>query len=793
MTDRITFIILALCFLASCSDEDDILRNIDNTAWKAVVTTGETLDAGQHYHTVGLEIEGLTRESVIGISTDTEWLAIKSDTLPSDGLFDVLPEANTDVEERVARLTLTNRTDGSTSVVELVQKGYVGENDDPSSIYRIGCGFSCFDDYKCSTSIRGSVISEAGLRQFDSDSTFVSVQDGVRGESYYEFYSAYSLSEMQNKLTKKTSSTTNILGFKKTVERFSLVSQEATNEQYYGYARMVRVVSSKSMDVGALKYICRNLDILNKNEEKPKYPFSDGFYTLYTQINKESGSARTALIKKMIEQYGTHVIVQTSLGGAIDLAVTFSRNLVTTLDESTESVFKTLTGAKSSSDVKNSVTSSFSKEGAINIYGGSESTRKALKDSVTQLSPTGTNTLPDSELDNWIESITAHTDDALDAVDFSFIPIWELFSNKTVSNEILSVVTSMANEQRNIFSDAELGVDNYALPLTREMMEFDSRNTSSLVRVLSSDNVPIAEICNEYVPAVRSDKRITVVYPIVNGVTRITMGLFPGDGENRPVYLSFSGSDVYVNPLDGYGTADKLNTLYYLHGTLFADNQGVPLRKGRFSTKEHKLQFVNSKQIYPVVKIGSGYWTRSDIMEYMDWGYTDMYGEFCYADNVVDGYEFALIYYTQAQSFMSLNQKVYDNQGHPINGRDRWYVPRTTDKVHLTRYLGHNHKSMLQGQQSGFDALFLGRCTDINPDTGEELLEMRHLDNGTRCYVVFKNVDMTVTAETVSGASVLVLKQDYTWETLSDKEARFYYYPVRLFRTNYYNYSLYGI
>lgn len=100
---------------------------------------------------------------------------------------------------------------------------------------------------------------------------------------------------------------------------------------------------------------------------------------------------------------------------------------------------------------------------------------------------------------------------------------------------------------------------------------------------------------------------------------------------------------------------------------------------------------------------------------------------------------------------------------------------------------------MLQGQQSGFDAQFIGRCTDIDPDTGEELTDMRRLDNGTRCYVVFKNVDTSVTAETVSGASVLVLKPDYTWETLSEKETRLYYYPVRLFRTNYYNYSLYGI
>ena len=117
MSDRMRlFILLALCFLASCSKDDEI-PDTDQTGWKAVVTTGETLEAERRYHTIGLETEGLAPGNVIGISTDAEWLTIKSDTLPSDGLFDVLPEANTDVEERLAKLTLTNRTDGSTSVV----------------------------------------------------------------------------------------------------------------------------------------------------------------------------------------------------------------------------------------------------------------------------------------------------------------------------------------------------------------------------------------------------------------------------------------------------------------------------------------------------------------------------------------------------------------------------------------------------------------------------------------------------------------------------------------------------
>ncbi len=797
MTDRLIYMLVALCLLASCNENDDaiLLPGQHDTAWKAVVTAGETLDAERHYHTVGITTRGVAPGSVISLSTEAEWLVVKSDTLPSDGLFDVLPETNTDAEERVAELTLTNLSDGSVCVVELVQKGGVGYNDGATSGYQIGRGFSCFDEYKCMTSVRGNVINESKLRAFDSDSTFVSIQEVVRGEMFYEFNSAYSLSEMQNKLTQKTSSSTNILGFKKTVERYRHVSESAANEQYYGYSRMVRVVGSNSMDVGALKYIINNQDIINSG----KLPFSDGFYDCYKKINKASGADRATLIRKMLDEYGTHVIVQASLGGSIDLAVTCSRNLVTSLEETTETIFKTLVGTQSTSDVMKSVNSSLSSSYAINICGGAADARMALEEDVKTLSATGTNFLSSQLLNEWLGSITqASLYDSekrknLETVDFSFIPIWELFADKNVSNEILSVVTFMADDEKNVFSDAELGIDNYALPLTPSLMNFGTGSDASLVRVASCNGVPVAEICNEFVPHIRSDRRITVVYPIANGISRITMGLFPGDGEYRPAYLSFADGDVYVNPIEGYGTADKLDTLYYLHGTLYAENQGIQLSQGKFTSKDHKLQFADSKQAYPAVKIGNGYWTRCDIKEYMDWGYTDMYGKFRYADKMVDGYEFARIYYTQAQEFMTLNQKVYDNQRHPVNGRDRWYVPRISDKNNLENYLGHNHKSMLQGQQSGFEAQFLGRCTDIDPNTGVELTQMQRVDNGTRCYVVFKNVDMTTTAETVTGASVLVLKPDYTWETIPDSEARFYYYPVRLFRTNYYNYSLYGI
>ena len=120
-------------------------------------------------------------------------------------------------------------------------------------------------------------------------------------------------------------------------------------------------------------------------------------------------------------------------------------------------------------------------------------------------------------------------------------------------------------------------------------------------------------------------------------------------------------------------------------------------------------------------------------------------------------------------------------------------MPCTTDRKELTEYLGKNHKSLFINQQSGFDAEFDGRCTNVDPDTGLSLSVLRRLEKNERCYVVFKDVETDVSADKVVGASVLVINPDYTWESVSDEETRSYYYPSRLFRTSRYNYIQSGI
>lgn len=800
MTKRLAYILtLVACMvlIGACSDND--IDQQGNTAanWQVKLTDEMMLDDASHYNTLEVNIEGERPQGQIRLSTDAEWLTIDTDTLPSDGSFDVLPEANLQGVTRSAEIVFTSLADGSVSKLQVTQEKYDAENADTP--YHIGYGYSVFDDYMNTKSFRAQVLNLAELQALDNDTSFISRQEGVRGYVDYEYYSAYSIEEMQRKLMESSTSNNDLLAYNKTVQRFTEISKNSVSENYYALARMKRTVGLSSIDVGALKYIFDN-DELRKNG---KFPTTDGFAYCYRNIrNQPNIGTRGYYIRKMVAQYGTHVIVSAKLGGTLELLTTYNRDSVMNLSETTENVFKYFIGSNTSTSSANSVrsiTSSFENEASYDVVGGSEETRNALIADIKTLGKQGKTTLSADKLMAWQASI--NYSDLLDSekrkdlgeVDFTFIPIWDLFSDQTIKKEILSYVLELSAKKTDLNLRA-LGLDDYAIPL-KGYTEFDNSASTSFVRVLSrADNGdPIAEICSEYVPKVRSDKRITVIYPIVNGTTRITQGIFPGDGENAPAYLSFAKGDVYVRPIDGYRTTDKLDTLYYIHGTLSDNCQGINIPTTvQYTIKDHRLHFSGSDETYPVVKIGSGYWTRSDIREYMMWGYY-YYSRFRPEEWRGADYSFALISNTNGPSFLSANSTVYGIKGDTDSKRTHWYLPRLTDKDNLTEFVGHNLKSLLIGQQSGFNANFLGRDAINDPATGQKYSTPQREDKGQRCYIVFKDVSTTNNIDKVNDAVVLALKPDYTLQTLSGDEIKKYYYPVRLFRTNSYNYIHQGI
>ena len=657
------------------------------------------------------------------------------------------------------------------------------ENDtNPYSDFRVGYGFSAFDEFKSPRSVRGKVIDVSRLKLYDSDSTFYSTQEVLRGREDFTITNSWSLQEMSSKLTQEMVSTNKFLGVKKTTRRYKEVATKDVREQACVYARLQKTVATRSIDGGALRYLVG----LPSDKLTHGLPFTAEFQKAYDAIVNASGEEQTKAIQDMLDKYGTHLVMEASVGCMMDMTLTFDKSesydLESEAEQKSRSIFGGSSGNSSSTNTEH-MTCNINNENCIQIFGGSADTREKLESQVK--TQTSASQLSPDSVEAWLASVSVgmlkdHREN-FEVVDFNFIPIWELFSDPQISGRIQQQVIEMANSSDYSYTEEEQSDDNYEIDLTNpELTKFGTGSDASLVRLVrvnDENNTPILEICQEYVPKICSDRRITVFYPVFDGMTRIGQGLFPGDGEgNPPAMLTFSDGDVFVNPIQGYGYRDVIKKVYYIHGNLYTESYDMDLNKKTLIAEDEWLTI--NDHSYPIVKIGSGFWTRKNITGQMMFG-KDYQGQFRVYETIQDGMLYAHIFGKNSQDFLTNHENIYGTDIDSVTGKaTKWYLPTVDDKKNLTDYLGRNRKSLIKGQPSGFDAEFAGYYGDIDPRTGQDLWSIKLRDVDEYCYVLFKT---SINAE---DGQALVLASDYTWQSYNISSTRMDYFPVRLFRTS---------
>jgi hypothetical protein len=331
----------------------------------------------------------------------------------------------------------------------------------------------------------------------------------------------------------------------------------------------------------------------------------------------------------------------------------------------------------------------------------------------------------------------------------------------------------------------DLDINNYEFDVNDSQFQFKNSdsNATSLVKTVYVNKTPVLKICEEYVPKLRTDSRVKVFYPIYNGLTRHAQGFFPGDGKGlRPAYLSFYEGDVYVDPIDSLGYNDTVSKIYYLHGNLYCKDYGAVYQTTYNMQVNDELMTPRGWKFgYPIVKIGSGYWTRQNITDYMEFGFYDEWDWFESSETVEDGTLFAGIYGTNSDEFLLINENIFGPDQDEGYGKAKlWYLPLAEDREFLTTYLGNNLKALFKGQVSGFDAQFDGYfgAFDDNGNFWPDRKTLRRY-KGERCYVPFKDNPESNTGE------AFMLTPNYTWQKIPTSADR-NYYPVRLFRTAYF-------
>ena len=142
----------------------------------------------------------------------------------------------------------------------------------------------------------------------------------------------------------------------------------------------------------------------------------------------------------------------------------------------------------------------------------------------------------------------------------------------------------------------------------------DAKDDESLVRdIYLSNGNHVARICSEYIPKINSSKRVSVIYPMVNGKCRYNLGIFCGDEDSYPAKVSWGWeedpSTPVITSMPEYGQG--LHNVAYLRGNHLTLEADPKFKDSDYSTTTSKpYVLIADDNTYNLVKINDYMWCR---------------------------------------------------------------------------------------------------------------------------------------------------------------------------------------
>ncbi len=771
--------------VSSCSDDDELPQP---TSPVKLSEQEIEINSGGRYYSVTVSADSLHR---VLATSNVSWIELDQENPNAAGsiAFYVQPNEGSTSREGI----ITFKLDKNDTPATLVVHQHSTAEDDANSLpggqltrqSRVGYGYNMLIDYIDPKSVTEAIIDYNKVVAAEQTWGSIIAEEG-RSQQELQIHCSYSIEEMASWMTEQTTTETKMFFCNKKVEKFKRVSEYKLDQRTYGFSSLAKTVATRYLDEGKLESIIRSggYDI-----------FTSQFRKLYDEVNRAPSDQN---IVQLIKTFGTHLIIYADLGGRLDYMVNFRSE--ETSRESVEKYMKYKNGKQKQNDETQEASHNICNSGdslAFDIYGGSRAaiakltSSRSVKDPFAQIDA--------SLLDGWLKSVTTSDPTSVSMVRCHLMPVWQLFTNATARSMIISAVLKLSSGS-NFASNSsleelakrleELELDNYyRFDLNSKMEQWGTDANATLVRLAYFQGLPKVEICNEYVPELRGDKRVTVYYPIYKHITNIRRGLFPGDGENPPAEITFdTKGGCYVMPLKNFKAGDRLTTVYYIDGAFYPTNMGIDIRPVSMTLKDYRVDFYEGGSNYPVVKIGPGYWIRKNITGEMYFGEpVDPYDPECYDyytyEEQRNGMLFSNVFYGNSLAYRTNHPGTFDADVDEFGNRIHWYLPRVEDVRTLERYIGTNCKALFPKQQSGFEAQFAGYYglyDDLNNGKAFSYFEMHYV--GEYCFIPSKEV-------LLNSGEALVLSPNYTLRRCGINKDRNNYYPIRAYRSSYYKYQ----
>ena len=591
---------IAVVTLAACSSSDDAKYVADVSVPATVPTTQEgylLLEAGAHEFTFDIKTEGQW-----AVKSQNRFLHVKNGSGTGNATVTVRVENNTFEDRKLGALDITfpgHESENKTITVEQKYLGDYGGNaaniiELNNKIYGVGFSYDIKGEWASPNSVKVEI--------FDTDSLIKSgiLATGVPQMEVSDYtITGSTISEVSNKLCIKASVEGSYGAFQAEANAsFDMETSESSTYEYastYFDIQLYRASLSKSPQSLIFDYMTDDAyNAINGLPVKTKR----GMRNLY-------GNTREGF-KKLIDDFGTHVIVEAGLGGRLRRSMQVNTSEIT-----------------SSYDVK-----AFAKAGYDGVCKAEASVDEHFKQSYkenakaikTSMSVLGGD--KDLALDlvadggftsknytAWRKSVQ---DTAMTIVNFSsksLVPLYELVDREAEGGE--DRYTALKSYMTDGSVAADFSTYKCGTVTEFEVPSFEgAKYNETLIKDIYLGGQWVGQVCNEYIPNINRDKRVTVVYPVVNNKPRYNMGFFLGDNKgHKPARVSWDGTNVAVEAYEelDYGAATKV----YLRGASVLPRlpEGTTALKADDPRDEY-LEMIDWK--YPLVKIFNNVWMREN-------------------------------------------------------------------------------------------------------------------------------------------------------------------------------------
>ena len=601
--------------LTACSDSDD--PNGSSAKGTAITvevlgkTVGDTLvlDMMDSTYDFKIEADGKWR-----IEDETEFIqSISEKSGNGDATVKIRLTTNDWDERFVGDLRIVFPEDTSLNKTITVVQKYSGDYDNnidqvsqSNKAYAMGYGYDMVSNkegYLAPGSIKAEIFD---TKQLFQNETFA--------------YGANTQSLEETSITGSTISDVSFkLGAKANIEGSSALfsgemkssfDMSLTNKNNYEYA--LNYIDIETQTITSNEPVDFLIDSLNM--KKSVYYAINGIGNIgrkYPSNNKG--------FKKMIESFGTHVVMGAKVGARLRQSLTVDISKVTSsydLGLFAKAAYKGVV-VKADGSVESKLKKSFEENRSsidfkVNVYGGDPKLGGKLMGFTNR-------ELDTAVVGEWKQSVYDGKGEAL--IGFTnggLVPLYELI------DEYISDSTAERKEKLKAYMESKQFASDFSSfyecgTVTEiDVPKIEDYDTNSLIKDIYLNGQLVAKAALEFVPLLNIKEKVMVIYPVINNKPRYNLGFYIGDKDHKPARVSWDGTDAAIveyADMD-FGAAKKI----YIRGSSVTSMvpEGTEPHAGTVEDAYLASKIINKNLSadvdynYPLVKIFDHVWIRQD-------------------------------------------------------------------------------------------------------------------------------------------------------------------------------------